>query len=191
MNVNNNDNDITIIENCIRDTYLQVLLYHKTHEIQADKYINYNNFSQIIHLVVGSISTVGLASILYIQEKSVQQIATVLSLISTIMIGINNYFGLDKKIKSQESATNFMGAVKERIITLLMELKIHPDKLEDIIIRYKELKAKLDDFYMNAPNTSAKTQKRAKKALRNNKNIVLNDEDIDNNLPVWLRKTKK
>lgn len=188
MNYNIKDKKFEIIESCIRDTYLQVLLSFKTYELQADIYIRYNNIFQMVHLIVSSISSVGLASIVYTEGNIVQQIATVLSIASTIMIGINNYFGLDKKIKSQESATNFMRAIKERIITLLMELKVHPDSLEDITNRYKELKTKLDDFYINAPNTSARTQEKAKKSLHNSTSIVLSDIDIDNNLPIWLRK---
>jgi len=190
------------LEDQIRECYGRVVYSHKTHEKMAEICAREFTCYQWGQIIVSGLITSGLIGIVLSKEYSDKIIigsitigyilSILLGLISLVNLCLSGYVkGFDPggvAQKHRETAAKLWG-IRETYLSLLTDLKngtiteIEARSLRD------DVQKKLSEIYQSAPQTNEKAYKKAQIALQKNQELTFSDSELDNFLPLSLRKT--
>lgn len=176
------------LEDSVRNTFGRVCWSHKIQECQADIYISKFKFLEIIRISLSAILSLGVFSLLFIDEYYIKIISTIISFVVLLITGYFKLINLPDIINEYKTTANKLLIIRDKLQFILMKINLKIDNIIDITSEYNEILDKLHIIYQDAPNTTEKAVEKAGKALKIKKDNDITDMEIDINLPHSLRR---
>ena len=188
---NSQNTEVYELESQIRNQYGRLVFTYVTHNKMADILIKRADSLELALIITSSLTLAGIllpfVNAFYPEINFWFSIASAcLSIIVvTLTIIIKTANHKERSYKHKNTA-NALWKLREEYLSLLADMKyIHVDDVRrkrDLLIQ------KTEEVYSCAPQTSAKAYKMAQKAINEEEEQFLSDEEIDNMLPVDLRR---
>ena len=180
-----------LLESQIREIYGRVVYTHKTHEKCADVLKTRHDWIKFAEIALSAATTTSVLVVLFGDGRLFQLIA---AFSSTILLGLTLY-SKDSNLlaiaeKHKQAALDIL-AVREALLSLLIDIRIGNSKVESLQHRRDELNEELVNTYRGAPKTINKAYQIASKALKENEEFTFSDTEIDKFLPENLRRTNQ
>jgi hypothetical protein len=180
-----------VLEGQLRECYGRVVYSHKTHEKCADILLSRLNSIKIIQIALSALTTAGFVSAAF----GGGQVAAIIGLIiSTTLLAINSYtksYDLGELAQKHKHAANELWLVRERYLSLLVDLAMKEKPLEALQQQRDQLVEQLHGAYSGAPSTTFKAYKKAQEALKTSEDMTFGEGEIDAFLPDELKRTRK
>lgn len=177
-----------ILEAQLRELYGRTVWTHKTQEKCADILRARNHNMKILQIVLSALTTTG---ILFTVFGDNQALGIISAILSAILFTLNAYFQKydlgEIAQKHSESASDIWN-IREQYLSLLTDLNTGRIDLEKVSEKRDELQNDLFNVYKGAPRTLSKAYKKATEALKMNEELTFSKEEINNLLPLELRK---
>lgn len=183
------NSQIKILEAQIRECFGRVVWTHKTHEKCADILNRRNSNTKLFQIILSAITTTGIMVTVFGDQKWV---GIVTALISTGLLALNTYL---KKHDSGQIAQKHADCaaslwnIREIYLSLLTDIKAQIIDVSSIIEIRDQLQQDLHGLYKGTPRTISRAYSEASRALKTNEELTFSDEEIDNFLPLELRKS--
>jgi len=178
------------LEAQLRECFGRVAYSHKTHEKCADIFHSRLGILKLIQILLAAVTTGGLIVTLFGEGN----LSTVLAAISaTLLLAINTYtkeHDLGELSAKYSNTAGDLWDIRESYLSLLTDLRCADCDLNMIRNKRDELQGTLKNVYQAAPRTISKGYKFAQSALKVDEELTFSDEEIDNMLPGFLRKTE-
>ncbi|SEB27496.1 SLATT domain-containing protein [Paenibacillus sp. 276b] len=190
MDVNSrNENDLSVLEDQLREIYGRLVYTHKTHEKAADLTLKKWDRVKIWQIVISTAVTSSLVAALFGDAMY----ATVTSaILSAISLGINLFlknYDLGKHAQQYSDSANKLWVIREKYLSLLTDIRIGTPDITEIQRKRNELQDELSQIYESAPRTNKKAYDQASQALKELEELTFSDDEIDKFLPRQIRKT--
>jgi hypothetical protein len=182
--------EASILEGQIRECYGRVVFSHKTHEKCADILLRKNGQIKMAQIVLSAVVTGGVISTFFGSGNWGSAISVVLS---TALLAINSYtkdHDLGEIAQKHRQAGAELWIIREQYLSLLTDLRIGGQSLDDIRNSRDELLQNLHAVYTGAPSTNYKAYKMAQTALKALEDMTFSDDEIDAFLPRELKRSK-
>lgn len=183
------EQDFKILESQIRECYGRVVYSHKTQEKCADILFSRNNRLKTYQIILSVFTTTGVIITIF---GDVMWVKIVSAIISALLLLMNTYlknFDLGSLSQKHSDAAVALWDIRESYLSILTDLKMRKD-IDTICLSRDELQKKLAAVYKGCPRTISKAYTKAKEALKVNEEMTFSDVEIDNLLPIELRKIK-
>lgn len=144
-----------------------------------DKAIN------IVQIILSALSTVGFVSLWNTDCFWVKFTSTVVSAVLLALTLYTNRFRLSDDIRSFTQGSDELWKIRADYISLLTDMEQLSN--EEIVKRRDELIERTDGANRKYPKTSAKSYKKAQKALKSEEEQFFSDDELDMMLPKHLR----
>lgn len=176
------------LENVIRNKYASVVWSHKIQEKQAEIYSTNYKRLKTASILSASITSVGIVSLIFTDQLWVKIASAIISFVTIFVSSYFRAFNLSDLQKSHKASANQILQIRDKLEMILTEIKIRSKPPEIIWQDYKELLEELHKCYNEAPATTDKAVKLARKSLNIKKDNSFSDDEIDSFLPETLRK---
>tara|TARA_Y100001960_G_C14642171_1_gene811455 strand:+ start:554 stop:1114 length:561 start_codon:yes stop_codon:yes gene_type:complete len=181
------NSQINILESQIRESYARLVWTHKAHEKEADILTNKLNCVKLIQLVLSVVVTTGIVTVIF-QDSKVLEISTaILSLVLTLLNTYLKKYDLGGMAQKHKDTALSLWYKREKYISLLTDIKAKTINLEQITERRDNLQYELYSLYKESPRTTSKAYKKATKALMEDEEMTLSEEEINKFLPEPLK----
>jgi len=178
----------SILEGQLRECYGRVVYSHKTHEKCADILLSRLARIKLWQIILSAITAAGFLGAIF----GAGQIGAVLGMIvSTALLVLNSYtknYDLGELAQKHKQAANDLWIVREKFLSLLVDLAMKQKPLEALQQQRDELFEQLHTVYSGAPSTTFQAYKKAQEALKKLEEMTFTDEEIDAFLPKELRR---
>ncbi|EOW2079086.1 SLATT domain-containing protein [Vibrio mimicus] len=176
----------------IRECYGRVVWTHKTHEKCKEILDNKNNAIKFTQIILSAITTTGIFAAVFGDIAIVGYASALVSLLLTIINAYVKKYDLGGLSQKHSDAASSLWNIRESYFSLITDM--HSGVVSDDVARQvrDSLQEKLNKLYKGSPSTNVgDAYQKASKALKNNEELTLSDEEIDMFLPKSLRKTSK
>ena len=177
-----------VLEAQLRELYGRTVWTHKTQEKCADILRARNHNMKIFQIILSALTTTGILITVFGENQTVGIISAILS---AILFTLNAYFQKydlgEIAQKHSESASDIWN-IREQYLSLLTDLNSGILNLEQVSQKRDELQNDLFNVYKGAPRTLNKAYKKATEALKMNEELTFSKEEINNLLPMELRR---
>lgn len=181
-----------VYESQIRDCFARAAWTHKTQEKCADIIFKRHNCIKIIQIVLSALVTTGVVVTIFGEIKSVLFFSAILS---AILFVINTYVkgkDLGEIAQKHSEAASEVWNIRESYLSMLTDLKANSfDNISDVMKERNRLQNQLFEIYKGAPRTISKAYDSASKALKRDEELTFREEEIDELLPIDLRRNNK
>lgn len=178
----------SILESQLRESYGRVVYSHKTHEKCADILLSNLARIKLLQILLSALVTAGFIGAVF----GAGQIGAVLGIIvSTALLALNSYtkdYDLGELAQKHRQAANDLWNIRERYLSLLVDLALKEKPLEAVQQQRDELVEQLHGVYSGAPSTTFQAYKKAQEALKQLEEMTFTDSEIDAFLPKELRR---
>lgn len=178
-----------LIEDHLRECYGRVVYSHKTHEKCADILLDLLRKIKLWQIILSSLTTVGFVATLC----GAGPVGAAIGLcISAALLCLNTYIkdhSPDEIAQKHRQAAINLWRIREKYLTLIIDLRIGEESIEKIANRRDALLEELHNVYLGAPSTNHKAYKKAQEALQYNEEMTFSADEIDSLLPNKLRKS--
>lgn len=181
------ENHYQIILDEVRQNYASVVWAHKVQEKQSDIYLVRYKWIEIINILAGSLTSCGIITTIFIDTLLMKIITAVLSFVTIFIAAYYKSFDLKALQKHHKEAANHFIVERNNLLNIITDLHLMKKSPEEIQQDYDKVMSRINELYINAPTTSDKALKLAKKALSINKEYTYSDDEIDNFLPNSLK----
>lgn len=174
------------VYNQIEEAYGKVVYTYTTHIIQASRIQKKNSILKWIEIILSATSAGGF--LLTVITNTIV-LAWIGGLCSTALLVLSAYFkdlDLNKKQQDHLATSNKLWSLREDYLSLLIDFDVM--EYESIIEKRDNLKEKVAKVYANAPITDSKSYVLAQDALQNNESQFFSREEINQILPIELRR---
>ena len=182
-----NQDESLLLEDNARHSYMSVVWSHKIQEKQADILIEKYQTLEIIRVVCTSLTSVGLISLIFVDQFTIKILATIISFVSTVISLLFKSFDIQKTITDHKKAANKLLIIRDNLRLLLVRVNLKNQNTSELLVIYDDLIKQLGQVYEEAPNTTEEAVKRAEQALKISKDNEFSNIEIDANLPETLR----
>jgi predicted DNA-binding protein YlxM (UPF0122 family) len=172
----------------IRECYGRVVWTHKTQEKCADIILVRHKRIKILQITLSAFTTTGILITVFGDSAFAGIISAVLS---ALLFGLNTYtkdYDLGEIAQKHAHSANNLWDIRERYLSLITDIKSDLLSVEQIRKRRDELQEDLLNVFKGSPRTISKAYKKATEALNIKEEMTFSEEEIDNLLPVELRK---
>jgi hypothetical protein len=111
--------------------------------------------------------------------------------VSTTLLVLNAYtknYDLGELAQKHKQAANALWLVRERYLSLLVDLRMKEKPLESLQETRDALLEELHSAYCGAPSTTIKAYQKAQAALQRHEDLTFTDAEIDAFLPQELKR---
>lgn len=181
-------NQYKILEGQLRENYGRVVYSHKTHEKCADILLERLSSLKIWQIILSALTTGSFISTFLGSGDLGISIGIV---VSTVLLILNSYtknYDLGELAQKHKQAANEIWLIREKYLSLLTDLAMGDNELEDLKERRNKLLNNLHSVYAGSPSTTFDAYKKAQKALKTQEDMTFSDEEIDAFLPKELKK---
>ena len=174
----------------IRESFGRVVYTHKTHEKQIELLARSLTIARWMEAILISLTAGGAISVLFGTGFWFKLITAILASGATAVTIYQLSFDPDHLIRDHRKCARRLWLIREKYINLLVDLTdgaIDEDegrKHRDFLLK------ELQEVYLDAPDTSQKAYSFAQTALKINEELTFSDEEIDNFLPIPLKKRR-
>jgi len=112
-------------------------------------------------------------------------------IVSTALLTLNAYtknYDLGELAQKHKQAANDLWIIREKYLSLLVDLAMREKPLEALQKQRDELVAQLHTVYGGAPSTTFQAYKKAQEALKQFEDMTFTDAEIDAFLPRELKR---
>ncbi|ODB95256.1 hypothetical protein A3197_18060 [Candidatus Thiodiazotropha endoloripes] len=183
------NSQVNVIEEQIRECFGRVAWSHKTHEKCADILNKRLNRIKVWQIILSAITTTGILVAVFGESKEIGITAAILSFILTILNTYVKQYDLSGIAQKHADAAIAIWNIRESYLSLLTDIRAGSLKYENIINRRDQLQKELHKIYKGSPRTIDKAYQEATKALNQMEELTFSDKEIDNLLPNALRKS--
>ncbi|HVB23587.1 MAG TPA: SLATT domain-containing protein [Ktedonobacteraceae bacterium] len=186
-----NDEARHILEGQLRECYGRVVYSHKTHEKCTDILLGKLSVIKNWQILLSALTTGGFVST-FLGSGYIG--ATIGVVLSTILLVLNAYtknYDLGELAQKHKQAANEIWVIREKYLSLLTDLTIGIQSLENLQKERDKLLLELHAVYVGSPSTTNKAYKKAQDALQRNEDMTFSDEEIDAFLPNELKRTNE
>jgi len=177
-----------VLEAQLRELYGRTVWTHKTQEKCADILRARNHNMKIFQIILSALTTTGILITVFGENRVIGIISAILS---AILFTLNAYFQKydlgEIAQKHSESASDIWN-IREQYLSVLTDLNSGILNLEQVSQKRDELQNDLFNVYKGAPRTLSKAYKKATEALKMNEELTFSKEEINNLLPMELRR---
>lgn len=176
-----------LLESQVREIYGRVVYTHKTHEKCSDVLKRRSDQLKLIEIFFSAATTTSILVVVFGEGRVFQCIAVACS---TILLGITLYskdFNLLALAEKHKIAALNILEIREKLLSLLVDIKIGNKEIEQLQQRRDELNEQLVSTYRGTPKTINKAYRIASKSLQKSEEFTFSDEEIDKFLPESLR----
>lgn len=178
-----------ILYNQIEEMYGKVMYSYTTQVIHAGRLYRRNKLLKWGQLIFSAISTGGIIGNLITKCDSFAWIG---GIFSTILLVLTAYFKDNEFSNLHQrhlNTSNQLWMIREKYLSLLIDF--NELGREDIVNRRDELHLQLSKIYEEAPLTDDKSYALAQKALQENESQFFSRKELNQILPILLRKGEK
>lgn len=180
-----------LLESQIREIYGRVIYTHKTHEKCADVLKKRSDCLKFIELSLSAATTTSVLVVLFGEGKLFQFVAVACStLLLFITLYSKDFNLLAIAEKHKQAALNIL-EIREKLLSLLVDIRIGNNEIEQLQQRRDELNEQLVNTYRGAPKTNNGAYRIASKALQQNEEFTFSEAEIDKFLFEGLRRHDK
>ena len=165
------DNEYSILEDSVRNTFGSVVWSHKIQEKQADIYFLQYKYMETIKIATASLTSVG-----------------IVSFVSVFISAFFKSFDLQTLVSVHNNTAQKLLKIRDELKLLLMLIHLKQKTVNELAAMYQDIVEKLDILYAEAPRTTDKAVKKARTALNVNHDNQFTDEEINCNLPNSLHR---
>jgi len=174
------------VYNQIEEAYGKIVYTYTTHIIQASRIKKKNAFLKWSEIILSAISAGGFLATVITDTAVLSWIG---GLCSTALLVLSSYFkevDLVQVQKEHLNTSNKLWALREDYLSLLIDF----DKTDYEAIKEtrKRLKEEVAEVYNNAPITDEKSYTLAKEELQKKESQFFTRDELNNILPIELRK---
>lgn len=180
---------VEILESQIRECFGRLVWTHTTHQKCIDLLERKEKRIKKWQIGLNAVSATGLITYIINNQGWIPPIS---ALLTTIALALDIYclsYDIGKEKESHINLVNKLWNIREKYFSLLTDIKIRKLNEDEIIIKRDLLQEELNEAYKNGPRTTSKAYKLASRALKQNEEMTLHDEEIDMFLPKELRRT--
>lgn len=180
-----------ILEGQLREAYGRVVYSHKTHEKCADILLTRLARLKLAQIILSAVTTAGFVGVAF---GAGQVSAVIGALVSIVLLVLNAYmknYDLGELAQKHKQAANALWLVREKYLSLLVDLAMKEKPLEMLQSQRDELLQQLHNAYVSAPSTTFAAYKKAQDALKKYEDLTFADEEIDAFLPQALKRSGK
>lgn len=176
-----------ILEDSARDMFARAVWSHKIQEKQADIYQSQYKWMETLSIACASMTSVGILSTIFADQLWIKIASAILSFVTVFITAYFKAFDLSKLTKAHKETANKLLIIRNEIMGLLMSIKLKEKSVSELEERYNVLMDKANEIYKDAPQTTDKAVKAAKKALQVTEDNTFSVEEIDSYLPKALQ----
>lgn len=180
-----------ILEGQLRECYGRVVYSHKTHEKCSDILLARLRTVKLWQIILSAITTGGFVAAVFGADKY-GALAGII--VSTALLALNAYtknYDLGELAQKHKQAANDLWIVRERYLSLLVDLRMREKPLEALQGQRDKLVEELHKVYSGAPSTTVEAYRKAQHALKHLEDMTFSDEEIDRILPQELKRANK
>lgn len=177
-----------LLEAQVRECYGRVVYSHKTHEKCADTLLSRLSTIKFWQIALSSITTAGFLGSIFGTSTFVGVAGVI---VSTLLLALNAYtknYDLGALAQKHRQAAADLWLIREKYLSLITDLKIGSETLENLSERRDKIMDELHSVYSGAPSTISSAYRRAQSALKRSEEMTFSDSEIDLFLPCALRK---
>ena len=175
--------DLARIESSVRQTFASVVWSHKIQEKQADIYTDSFHLLEILRIAAASLTSAGIVSIIFYDELWIKIASALISFVTIFISSFFKTFDLRTMISKHKGTANKLLSIRDDLHILLLQIKLRKDDPSVLIENYKDLMNQLHKIYDEAPSTTDKAVKKARKALHIDNDNTFTETEIDSFLP--------
>ena len=183
--------DYEALEAQIRECFGRVVYTHKTHSKMADRAARNLKWSKLAQIFLSSITASGAVSVLFSSRPSLKFITAAVSLASVALTAYMKGFDPGATAQKHRDTAADIWRMRESYLSLLSDLRSPGVDLVTLRKRRDDLQDALAAIYKGAPHTDSRAYAEAQTALKENQEYTFSDPEIDEFLPVQLRKSNK
>jgi hypothetical protein len=183
---------LVVIESQLRECFARAAYSHKTHEKCADIALGRLGHIKVWQLLLSAVTTGGLLAVAFGPADKSKVTAAIAAVVSTALLALNAYTkenDLGQTAQKHKETADKLWNVRESYLSLLTDVRAGFVQLDDVRKRRDELQMLLSATYESAPRTSGKGYALAQDALKAREDLTFSDAEIDQFLPVVLRRT--
>ncbi len=184
------NSQIKVLEDQIRECYGRVVWTHKTHEKCADILNSRNNNIKLWQIILSAITTSGIFITVLGDSKEVGIIAALISMLALALSTYVKKYELGGMAQKHAAAASSIWNIRENYFSLLTDIRAGAVNEDEIRKIRDKLQSDLHKIYTGSPRTLTKAYSEASKALKEMEELTFSDEEIDKFLPRSLRKTE-
>lgn len=181
-------NEYYIIEGTVRETYAGVVWSHKIQKKQADIYTKQFKLMETAKLISALLTSVGIVSLIFTDQIWIKIISALISFVTIFVNAFFKSFDLQAMINNHKTAANKLLIERNKLKLLLLKIKLREDTPTELNKELATLFDTIGQVYKDAPNTTEKAVKLAKKALHIDQDNTFSEKEIDSFLPNTLRR---
>lgn len=177
-----------LLEAQVRECYGRVVYSHKTHEKCADILLSRLSTIKFWQIALSSITTAGFLGSIFGKSTFVGVAGVI---VSALLLALNTYtknYDLGALAQKHRQAAADLWLIREKYLSLITDLKIGSETLENLSERRDKIMDELHSVYSGAPSTISSAYRRAQSALKRSEEMTFSDLEIDLFLPCALRK---
>jgi predicted DNA-binding protein YlxM (UPF0122 family) len=177
-----------VLEAQLRELYGRTVWTHKTQEKCADILRARNHNMKIFQIILSALTTTGILITVFGENEIVGILSAILS---AILFTLNAYFqkyDLGEIAQKHSESASDIWDIREQYLSLLTDLNSGILNLEQTSTKRDKLQNDLFNVYKGAPRTLNKAYKKATEALKMNEELTFSKEEINNLLPMELRR---
>ena len=142
---------------------------HKIHAVRIDELESYIQWFRIATIIISGLVSSGLIGILFIDGYILKIVTTVLSLITTIIVGITKEFNFEERLTLERKSVDELWNLRTSAEILLSEVVYNGKSSNEIQESFEELKLRRDATYNQLSNPSPKNVSKASKLIKSRK----------------------
>lgn len=182
------NSDISILEDQIRECFARVAWTHKTHEKCADILNLRLARIKFWQIVLSAIITTGILAAVFGESKEIGVVTAIISFFLTIMNTYVKQYDLGGIAQKHADSAIYIWNIRESYFSLLTDIRYAESDLQEVRNKRDRLQEELLEIYRGAPRTIAKAYDKASNALKNMEELTFSDQEIDAFLPKSLKK---
>ena len=179
---------VELLDDQLREIYGRVTYSHKAQEKQADILLTRHGLVKLGQIILPAISTVGFLTALL---GTGWWGSLVGAGCSAILLALNLYtkdYDLAKQAREHQQAAARLWYAREKYLSLIIDLSNGSETVSNAKAKRDVLVDELQVVYSDAPRTSERAYKKARKSLRFNEEMTFATNEVDAFLPERMRR---
>ncbi|CKH72887.1 Uncharacterised protein [Streptococcus pneumoniae] len=156
---------------------------HKIHAVRIDELESYIRLFRIATIVISGLVSSGLIGILFINGYILKIVTTILSLITTIIVGITKEFNFEERLTLERKSVDELWNLRTSAEILLSKVVYNGKSSSEIQESFEGLKLRRDAIYSQLSNSSPKNVSKASKLIKSRK-----DNDYEEDYKYFISK---
>jgi hypothetical protein len=144
---------------------------------------------KIWQIVLSALTTGGFISTFFGSGNIGAAIGVVLSTTLLVLNAYTKNYDLGELGQKHKHAANEIWMIRERYLSLLVDLKMGEKPLESLQTERDQLLMELHSIYAGSPSTTYQAYRKAQEALQKHEDMTFSDNEIDAFLPNELKRS--